>query len=191
MSSPVIPSPPGPLKPSHARFRRAFNILEQYVERTYGIPIRISDVPDPFTGDLDGAEIHIDYDLHPEEGLAILAHLFGHTIQWNLSEHGRTVGVQAPDQGITEARLKELYDYELEAARYSLQLFHDAGLTDLDQWISDYFHCDWAYLAHFYRTGEKRGFFSFWQDGGARIAPLAIPEFTPQSWRGRFSGVVV
>lgn len=180
-----------PLKPSVERFRHAFNVLEKFVEDRYAIPIRISDVPEPFTGDLDGAEIHIDYDLHPEEGLAILAHLFGHTIQWNLSEHGRTVGVQAPDGAISKARLQELYDYELEAARYSLQLFHDAGLTDLDQWISDYFSCDWAYLSHFYRTGEKREFFSFWIDGTPRISPLAIPPFQPQSWRGRFSGVVV
>lgn len=182
---------PSPLKPSQARFHRAFNILEAHVERVYHITVRITDVPDPFTGDLDGAHIHIDYDLCPEEGLAILAHLFGHTIQWNLSEHGRTVGEQAPDALISEARLLELYDYELEAARYSLQLFHDAGLTDLDQWISDYFHCDWAYLAHFYRTGEKRAFFSFWRSGGPQIQPLAIPDFEARSWRNRMGGVVV
>jgi hypothetical protein len=180
-----------PLKPSQNRFYKAFNILEAYVERIYHIPIRVVDIPEPFTGDLDGALIQIDYDVQPEEGLAILAHLFGHTIQWNLSEHGRTVGVQAADSAISEARLQELYDYELEAARYSLQLFHDAGLMDLDQWISDYFHCDWAYLSHFYRTAEKRGFFSFWRSGGPRIQPLAIPEFQPRSWCNRLGGVVI
>lgn len=182
---------PSPLKPSQARFHRAFNVLEAYIESRWHIAVRITDVPEPFTGDLDGQQIHIDYDLQAEEGLAILAHLFGHTIQWNQSEHGRTVGVQAPDPHISEERLHELYVYELDAARYSLQLFHDAGLPDLDQWISDYFHCDWAYLSHFYRTGEKRSFFSFWQDGTAQIQPLAIPEFEPRSWRNRLGGIVV
>jgi hypothetical protein len=180
-----------PLKPSQARFRVAFNRIERHIETRYGIPVRVRDVPEPFTGDLDGAEIHVDYDQQPEDGLAIIAHLFGHTVQWNLSERGRTLGVQAPDQNISPQRLQELYDYELEAARYSLQLFHEAGLDDLDQWLSDYFHCDWRYLEHFYRSGEKRPFFSFWQSGGQRISALAIPAFEALSWRSRFGGIVL
>ena len=173
------------------RFMAAFNRIERWVEDRYGIPIRISDVPDPFTGDLDGAEIKVDHDVTPEDALFIVAHLFGHTVQWNLSERGRTLGVQSPDPGISEARLAELYDYELEAARLSLALFHEAGVTDLDQWVSDYFHCDWRYLAHFYRTGEKRPFRSFWQDGGPAIEPLEIPAFQATCWRARSGGIVL
>ncbi|MCB1588212.1 MAG: hypothetical protein KDI56_04870, partial [Xanthomonadales bacterium] len=172
-------------------FMAAFNRIERWVEDRYGIPIRISDVPDPFTADLDGAEIKGDHDVTPEDALFIVAHLFGHTVQWNLSERGRTLGVQSPDPGISEARLAELYDYELEAARLSLALFHEAGVTDLDQWVSDYFHCDWRYLAHFYRTGEKRPFRSFWQDGGPAIEPLDIPAFRPTCWRARSGGIVL
>jgi len=182
---------PAPLKPSQARFRHAFNRVEAHIEARYCIPVRILDVPDPFTGDLDGAEIHIDYEQSPEDGLAIIAHLFGHTVQWNLSERGRTLGVQQPDPSLSQQRLDELYHYELEAARYSLQLFHEAGLGELDQWLSDYFHCDWGYLQHFYRTGEKPAFMSFWQSGGVRIQPLAIPAFQTKAWRSRFGGVVV
>jgi hypothetical protein len=173
------------------RFRQAFNRIERWIEDRYAIPIRISDVPEPFTGDLDGAEIKVDHDVSAEDALFIVAHLFGHTVQWNLSERGRTLGVQAPDPGISEERLAELYRYELEAAQLSLTLFHDAGVTDLDQWVSDYFHCDWGYLAHFYRTGEKRPFKRFWVDGGPLIQPIPIPSFHPTCWRARSGGIVL
>ena len=173
------------------RFREAFNRIERWIEDRYAIPIRISDVPEPFTGDLDGAEIKVDHDVTAEDALFIVAHLFGHTVQWNLSERGRTLGVQSPDPGISEERLAELYQYELEAAQLSLTLFHDAGVTDLDQWVSDYFHCDWGYLAHFYRTGEKLPFKSFWTDGGPLIAAIPIPVFHPTCWRARSGGIVL
>ena len=174
-----------------ATFRAAFNRIERFVEERYGIPIIITDVIAPFTGDLDGATISVDYDNAAEDALFIVAHLFGHTIQWNLSESGRTIGNQLPDPNLSAARMQELYDYELAAARYSLALFHQARVTDLDQWVSDYFQCDWAYLSHFYKTGEKREFRSFWRGGCAQIAPLAIPEFRPNVWKTRGAGIVV
>ncbi|HET7711376.1 MAG TPA: hypothetical protein VFL80_05550, partial [Thermoanaerobaculia bacterium] len=65
---------------SDARFQEVFNLLEAWVERQYEIPVIIGDVPDPFTGDLDGQEIEIDYDQSWEDALFILAHLFGHTV---------------------------------------------------------------------------------------------------------------
>jgi len=77
--------------PSDERFRAAFNRIEPWVEQRYAIPIRISDVPEPFTGDLDGAEIKVDHDLTAEDALFVIAHLFSHTVQWNLS--ARTLGI--------------------------------------------------------------------------------------------------
>lgn len=180
-----------PLRPSAARFRVAFNQLEALIEQRYGIPVRIRDVPDPFTGDLDGAEIHVDYDVDGEDALFIIAHLFGHTVQLAQGEALRRLGEQDPDPNISSERLEELYRYELDAARYSLALFHEAGLHDFDQWVSDYFHCDWAYLANFYRSGERGHFRRFWRDGTERITPLAIPPFRPEAWRNRFGGTVV
>ncbi|NJR44310.1 hypothetical protein HC761_02485, partial [bacterium] len=174
-----------------AQFQRAFNTIEQHVEQRYDIPIVITDVVEPFTGDLDGARIQVDYDNSAEDALFIIAHLFGHTIQWNLSESGRTIGNQVPDPNLSEARMQELYQYELDAARYSLALFHAAGVRTLDQWLSDYFHCDWAYLSHFYKHNEKRDFRSFWRTGTTKISPLAIPDFRPQSWKTRWAGIVV
>ena len=43
------------------------------------------------------------------------------------------------------------------------RLFHQIGITDIDQWFCDYTACDQAYLLHFYRTGEKRDFRAFWR----------------------------
>ncbi len=172
------------------RFTEAFNLVEPFIERRYGIPIVITDVKDPFTGDLDGAEIRVDYDLVGEEALFILVHLFGHTVQWNLSERAREIGT-LPVTNASEELLTELREYEKEACAYSLQLFHEAGVRDLDQWISDFAACDIAYLMNFYRTGEQRPFRSFWRDGQPAVMPKAIPEFHPAKWVSRWDGVVI
>ena len=172
------------------RFRAAFNAIEPYIERRYGIPVVIRDVTDPFTGDLDGEHIEVDYDQSWEDALFIIAHLFGHTVQWNTDPRARTLGMARVEKP-TEEFLAELRDYESTACRYSLQLFHEAGITDLDQWMSDFAACDSAYLMHFYRTSEKRAFRSFWNDGAARIEPLKIPDFSPERWVSRADGVVI
>jgi hypothetical protein len=175
--------------PTDERFLEVFNLLERVVEDRWGIPVRIKDVPNPFTGDLDGAEIQIDYDLTPEDGLFILVHLFGHTVQWNVSpetrEFANVRGSLDPD---TTARL---IAYEKQACRYSLQLMHEAGVHDLDQWLADFSHCDLSYLLDFYQTGAKHPFRSFWKDGQALMTALPIPPFEPTQWRSRWDGVVV
>lgn len=177
-------------RPSEERMRAVFNVLEKHVEDRYGIPIRIRDVPNPFTGDLDGAEIHVDYDEDIESALFIIAHLFGHTVQWNTDEAAREIGYRLypnPD----DAMLKRLYDYEYEACRYSMALFHAAGVTDCDQWLSDYSACDFAYLVHFYKTNEKPPFKHFWKTGSPLLTPKAIPPFHPTKWVSRWEGIVV
>lgn len=178
------------MRPSDERLREVYNTLAFYIERRYEVPVIINDVPDPFLGDLDGSEIHVDYANDLENAVFIIAHLFGHTVQWNLSEHGRRIGYEV-QQNPSEEKLVELEAYEREACRYSLQLFHQAGVDDLDQWVADFAACDFAYLKHFYKTGKKRAFRSFWKNGQAPIEPLAIPEFHPTRWITRYQGIVV
>jgi hypothetical protein len=176
--------------PDDARLRDVFDRVERMIEDRWGVPVHIQDVPNPFTGDLDGEQIMVDYDLEVEDALFILIHLFGHTVQWNVSAHARDIGLTRP--GVwTEEMLAEVAAYEHEACSYSLQLLHDAGVRDLDQWVSDFAACDCAYLLHFYRTGNKPPFRSFWQDGTPQIAPLAIPEFSPTRWLSRYEGTVL
>jgi len=171
------------------RFREVFNVVEAYIERRFGLPVVITDVPEPFTGDLDGSTILVDHDLHPEEALFILVHLFGHTVQWNVSAADRALGLLEVHEP-SDALLAALARYEEDAARYSLQLFHDAGVYDLDQWLADFAACDIAYLLHFYRTGEKREFRSFWRENALLLSPLQIPAFRPTKWVTR-SGTVI
>ena len=68
--------------------------LQEHLERSYGIRVVTEDVPDPLTGDLDGAEIHIDYALNAEQRFFLLAHLFGHTVQWNVNPRAFEIGKQ-------------------------------------------------------------------------------------------------
>lgn len=170
--------------------REVFHLLERVIEDRYGVPVVISDVPHPFTGDLDGARIDIDYDNDMEGALFILVHLFGHTVQWNLDADAREIGGRVAADP-SEAQLTALERYEQEACRYSLRLLHDAGIHDLDGWLADFAHCDFAYLRHFYRTGEKRPFRDFWVEGTPPLEPLAIPDFVPTRWLSRREGIVV
>ena len=175
-----------------ARMRAVFDRVERLIEQRWEIPVRINDVMNPFTGDLDGEEIHVDYDLEIEDALFILVHLFGHTVQWNVSARAREIAFAKVEPGTwTDDALAEIAAYEREACRYSLQLLHDAGVHDLDQWVSDFAACDTAYLMHFYRTGEKQPFRSFWQAGSPRLEPLAIPAFSPTRWLSRSDGTVI
>ena len=68
------------------------NALERYLTRRYRIPVLTFDVQDPFTGDLDGSEIHIDHKVTAEERLFLIAHLFGHTVQWSVRPSSRHTG---------------------------------------------------------------------------------------------------
>jgi hypothetical protein len=170
--------------------RRVFNVLERTIEQRWGVPVTIQDIPDPFTGDLDGGQILVDYDLEIEDAVFILIHLFGHTVQWNSSADRRALGTLSPATW-TDDQLRAVTEYEAEACRYSLQLLHDAGVFDLDQWISDFAACDIAYLLHFYKAGEKRPFRSFWRDGTPVLTALPIPEFHPTQWLSRRQGTVV
>lgn len=178
------------LYPTEDRLRAIFNQLSHRIEQRWGIPVVVTDVPAPFTGDLDGASIQIDFENDVEEALFILVHLFGHTIQWNLSASAREIGsvVQADP---SPERLEELHQYEVEACRYSLQLLHEEGIFDLDQWLADFSRCDFAYLRHFYAHREKAPFRSFWQTGTALLEPLPIPDFQPTQWVTRSAGIVV
>lgn len=171
------------------RFVDAFAQVERVIEERWGIPVVITDVPSPFTGDLDGAEIRVDHDLSAEDALFIIVHLFGHTVQWNVSPAARAIA-KHPGPWTPEL-LAELRAYEREACQYSLTLFHQAGVHDLDQWLADFSACDYAYLEHVFTRGDKPPFRSFWRPDQPALVPLPIPDFTPTRWWNRWDGVVV
>jgi hypothetical protein len=164
--------------------------VQEHVERAYGIRVITRDIPDPLTGDLDGAEIHIDHAVTSEQRLFLLGHLFGHTVQWNVDPGAFEIGRQYKPP-VREELLPAILEYESEAAAYALGLFRETGITDVDQWFSDYTAADQAYLLHYYRTGVKRDFRSFWPSQAALIQPKPIPRFTPTRRVFRLDGVVI
>jgi hypothetical protein len=172
--------------PDFARLKAVYDTVERHVEERYGIPVSISDVLDPNTGDFNGVEIKLDHDQDLDSALFVLVHLFGHTVQWNLSEEYRRLGADVRP-GASEDELARILDYERDASRHSLALLHECGVRDLDQWLSDWWMADWRYLAHFYRTGEKLDFRSLLAPGSATLTPLAIPPFQPQKWISRWA----
>ncbi len=176
--------------PDPARLREVFDRIEPLIERRWGIPVTVTDVPNPFTGDLDGHHILVDHDLDAEDSVFILVHLFGHTVQWNVSESAREIAF-AKRAVWTDEQLRAVAEYEEQACRYSLQLLHEAGVHDLDQWVSDFAACDTAYLMHFYKTGEKLPFRTFWREGSPVMTALAIPDFHPTRWLSRYDGTVI
>lgn len=180
-------SPNPPYTPR--QFYELFNRIEQHLEARYGLPVILTDVNNPFTGDLDGGEVRIDYEVSPEEAVFILIHLFGHTVQWNTDPTARETSFAAEVKQ-SEERIQALHVYEMEAVAYSQQLLHELGVRDLDQWVADYAHCDFRYLTHLYRTGEKVDFHSFWEPDQPLIAPKPIPPFRPERWRTEWEGTV-
>jgi hypothetical protein len=164
--------------------------VQNHLESAYGIRVVTRDIPDPLTGDLDGAEIDIDYAVSVEQRLFLLGHLFGHTVQWNVDPSAFDLGRQYQPP-VSEELFPAIIAYEREAACYGLALFHQLGIVDIDQWFCNYTACDQAYLLHFYRTGEKRDFRSFWRDDTPLIEPKAIPTFAPTKRSMRMDGVVI
>jgi hypothetical protein len=82
-------------------------------------------------------------------------------------------------------------NYERDAVSYSLGLLHDCGIRDADQWLAEYAACDAAYLRHFYLTGEKRDFRSFWRDAVEKIPARAVPQFSLIIRAFRSDGIVI
>lgn len=168
-------------------FQDAYNRVCSRIEERYGIEVTISDVLDPNTGDFDGERISIDYDQDLEIAFFVLVHLFGHTVQWNVSEEFRTLG-RDTTPGKSDEQLARIFEYERDATRYSLALMHEVGLLDLDQWITDWWRADWTFLSHFYRTGEKLDVKTLLRPGdGDALTPLAIPDFQPHRWVSRWA----
>ncbi|MBZ5530267.1 MAG: hypothetical protein LAO20_02445 [Acidobacteriia bacterium] len=168
-------------------------LVQERLEKVYGIPVITRDIPDPLTGDLDGAEIDIDYLTTPEQRLFLLGHLFGHTVQWDTDPGSFELGKQVQPP-VDEKLFPAILAYEGEAGRYGLTLLRESGVTsaDVHQWFSNYTASDQAYLLDFYRSGAKHhDFKSFWRDNAPLVEPKPIPPFKPKKRVFRMDGVVI
>jgi len=171
-------------------FRDAYGAVIRHLHARYGVSVEVASIEPPLKGDLDGSRILVGDHNTDEERLFLVAHLFGHTVQWNVSAELRRLGMTMPVKP-TNDQLDALEAYEREACRYSQQALHEAGVSGLDQWLADYSASDLAFLRHLYTTGERRAFQGFWTPGQPLIEPLAIPPFTPTRWRRREQAIVL
>ena len=167
-------------------FRTVFHSLVEQIERAYSLKVNIGPVTGSYTGQFDGQQIWVDLDKDPEEAVFILVHLFGHTIQWNLDEKLRLLGLA--NSGVTEADLPRIYEYERQASQLGLALLEQTGEFRLARWLTNRFGADWKFLDHFYHTKEKVRFETKTNINEPLLTSIPIPNFTPQRWppRGSF-----
>ncbi len=167
-------------------FKTMFRALVQRIERVYSLKVNVGPVIGSYTGQFDGKEIWVDLDKDAEGAVFILAHLFGHTVQWNLDEELRLLGLA--NSGVKEEDLPRIYEYERQASQIGLALLEETGEFGLARWLTDRFGADWKFLAHFYRTGEKVRFESEAGADEPLLTSVPIPAFVPKRWppRGAF-----
>ena len=164
--------------------------VQERIENHYHVRVVTRDIPHPLIGDLNGSEIHVDAAATAEQRLFLLAHLLGHTVQWNTDPAAFELG-KPRKPPVAEALLPSLLAYEQEAAEYGLGLLHETGIRNADRWFSDYSACDLAYLMHFYRTGEKKDALTFWRSNAPLVEARPIPPFAPRKLVFRSEGVVI
>jgi hypothetical protein len=139
-----------------------------------GFALEYRDLDPPRTGIFDGLRIVIDPDVEFEMQCFILLHLFGHSVQWVAPSLEHKLG-PLQNTADKEQFMQVLHAYELEAALYGLQLLHEAGVRDLDQWYSDFVETDWRYVDRYYREGSIPP----WEECVVRNFPLIRPAAIP------------
>jgi hypothetical protein len=152
----------------------------------YGFAIEYRDLEPPRTGIFDGMRIVLDPDVDFEMQCFILLHLFGHSVQWVAPsiEHKLNALQHTTDRA---AFMQVLHDYEFEAARYGRQLMQEAGVTELDQWYSDFVATDWKYVERYYQTDQLPPWHECVVQGQPLIEPLPIPPLNHRQVEVRFA----
>jgi hypothetical protein len=152
----------------------------------YGFAIEYRDLEAPRTGTFDGLRIVLDPDVDFEMQCFVLVHLFGHSVQWV------SPALEASAQAVQNTHDREQFirvahDYELEASRLGLQLLHERGVRDMDQWLSDFVESDWRYLRAYYQSGQTPPWAECVVRGCPLLEPLAIPQVKPRSVEVRYA----
>jgi len=152
----------------------------------YGFVIEYRDFEPPRTGIFDGLRIVIDPDVGFEMQCFLLLHLFGHSVQWVAPS--LEAALQELQHTDDRARFMDvLHDYEFKAAGFGMQILHEAGVSDLDQWYSDFVETDWKYVARYYETGRIPPWADCVVSGCPLIEPCPIPPLVHHAVQVRFA----
>jgi hypothetical protein len=152
----------------------------------HGFAIEYRDLEPPRTGIFDGLRIVIDPDVGFEMQCFLLLHLFGHSVQWVAP----SLEQKLTDLQHTQDRARfmhVLHDYEFEAAGFGMQLIHDVGVVQLDQWYSDFVETDWRYVERYYQTGRIPSWDECVVSNCSLIQPTPIPELRHRQVQVRFA----
>jgi hypothetical protein len=152
----------------------------------YGFAIEYRDLEPPRTGIFDGLRIILDPDVDFEMQCFVLLHLFGHSVQWVAPTLAEKV---ASLQHTTDRAdfMRVLQAYESEAGQYGMQLIHEAGIDDLDQWFSDFAATDWKYVERFYRTDALPPWHECIVNDQPVVRPLPIPQLCHRQVEVRYA----
>jgi hypothetical protein len=152
----------------------------------HGFVFEYRDLEPPRTGIFDGLRIVVDPDVGFEMQCFLLLHLFGHSVQWVAPslEHKLDDLQHTGDK----ARFMEvLHAYELEAAGFGMQLMHERGVRNLDQWFSDFVETDWRYVERYYQTDKLPPWEECVVAGSPLIKPAPLPPITHRQVEVRFA----
>jgi hypothetical protein len=151
----------------------------------YGFGIEYGRLERPMLGIFDGLKIVIDPAVGFEMQCFLVLHLFGHSVQWVApSYQPEILGISDAD---LQVYLQALERYERNAARFGLQLLHESGITDLDQWFFDFAETDWKYVETFYRTGSIAPWEICRVLGARPVEPRQIPPLAPRLVEVRYA----
>ena len=152
----------------------------------YGFVLEYRDLEPPRTGIFNGLKIVIDPDVGFEMQCFLLLHLFGHSVQWVApSIEAKLHDLQhTTDQALF---MKVLRAYEYEAAGFGMTLLHEAGVTSLDQWYSDFVATDWRYVERYYQTSALPDWHTCIQNDCPLIVPASIPVLKQREVEVRFA----
>jgi hypothetical protein len=152
----------------------------------YGFTIEYRDLEPPRTGIFDGLKITIDPDVDFEMQCFILLHLFGHSVQWTApSLEAKLAALK--DTSDKAIFMRTLHAYEYEAARFGMQLLHEVGVRDLDQWYSDFVGTDWRYVEKYYETDVIPAWHECQVHSQPIVEPLPIPSIVHKQVEVRYA----
>jgi hypothetical protein len=152
----------------------------------YGFAIEYRDLEPPRTGIFDGRRLVIDPDVGFEMQCFVLLHLFGHSIQWVAPSLADQL-IPLQDTADKTTFLRVLRAYEYEAASFGMQLLHEAGVTHLDEWYSDFVATDWRYVERFYEEDAIPPWEECVIHHAPRIAPASIPPLAHREVEVRYA----
>jgi hypothetical protein len=152
----------------------------------YGFAIEYRDLEPPRTGIFDGLRIVLDPDVGFEMQCFILLHLFGHSVQWTAPSWAHKLDELQNVKDRTRF-MQVLKEYEAGAAHFGLQLMHEAGLRELDQWFSDFAETDRRYVERYYETDRIPPWDESVASGCKLVEPWEIPPIERKQVEVRFA----